>query len=311
VKDIDKILVVVDPTVDTQPALEKATHIAARFDARIELYCCETKAVRDSRLAAHFARGPGDDFIYDVRTIVEALALPGRERGLDISVETESGDPLHARILERAERIHADLAIKDTHHHALARRTIFTNTDWHLIRDCPVPLLLTKPSAWQDSPVVVAAVDPGHLHDKPALLDHQVLNYARAAADRLGGAVHVFHAYLATIPAADAAIGALSVMSLTPEVLAQLRTAKEASLAELAIGHGIDPMNAHLRMGVPAECLPAFAEELHADIVAMGAVSRSGLQRLFLGSTAEQVLERIPCDALIVKSSDFRRGSVY
>jgi len=94
---------------------------------------------------------------------------------LDISVETEGGDPLHTRILERAERMHADLVVKDTHHHALARRTIFTNTDWHLVRDCLVPLLLTRPSDWQECPVVVAAVDPGHLHGKPALLDHQIL----------------------------------------------------------------------------------------------------------------------------------------
>ena len=309
--DIDKILVAVDPIADTQPALDKAMRIAARFDARIELYCCETKAARDSHLAVHLARGPADEFIYDVRTIAEALAAPAREQGLDISVAAESGDPLHTRILERAERMHADLVIKDTHHHALARRTIFTNTDWHLIRECPVPLLLTRPTAWRDSPVVVAAVDPGHLHDKPARLDQQILNYAKEMAGRLGGAVHLFHTYLATVPAADAVIGALSVMTLTPEVLAELRTAKEASLAELAIGHGIDPMHAHLRMGVPAECLPAFAEKMHADIVVMGAISRSGLQRLFLGSTAEQVLERIPCDALIVKSSDVRRGTVY
>lgn len=37
----------------------------------------------------------------------------------------------------------------------------------------------------------------------------------------------------------------------------------------------------------------------------MGAISRSGLQRAFLGSTAEDVLERLPCDALIVKPPDF------
>jgi len=37
----------------------------------------------------------------------------------------------------------------------------------------------------------------------------------------------------------------------------------------------------------------------------MGAISRSGLKRIFIGSTAEDVLERLPCDALIVKPPDF------
>ena len=48
-----------------------------------------------------------------------------------------------------------------------------------------------------------------------------------------------------------------------------------------------------------------LAGALRADIVAMGAISRSGLQRVFIGSTAEDVLEHLPCDALIVKPPDF------
>jgi universal stress protein E len=48
-----------------------------------------------------------------------------------------------------------------------------------------------------------------------------------------------------------------------------------------------------------------MAGALRADIVAMGAISRSGLQRVFIGSTAEDVLEHLPCDALIVKPPDF------
>jgi nucleotide-binding universal stress UspA family protein len=37
----------------------------------------------------------------------------------------------------------------------------------------------------------------------------------------------------------------------------------------------------------------------------MGAIARSGLKRIFIGSTAEDVLERLPCDALIVKPPNF------
>ena len=37
----------------------------------------------------------------------------------------------------------------------------------------------------------------------------------------------------------------------------------------------------------------------------MGAVSRSGLQRIFIGSTAERVLDRLPCDLIVVKRPGF------
>jgi universal stress protein E len=43
----------------------------------------------------------------------------------------------------------------------------------------------------------------------------------------------------------------------------------------------------------------------------MGAVSRSGLRKLFLGSTAEQLLDRLPCDVLVVKPAGFRTPVAY
>ena len=46
-------------------------------------------------------------------------------------------------------------------------------------------------------------------------------------------------------------------------------------------------------------------DELHADVVVMGAVSRRGLKRLFVGNTAEDVLDKLPCDLLIVKAAGF------
>ena len=51
----------------------------------------------------------------------------------------------------------------------------------------------------------------------------------------------------------------------------------------------------------PRDILPAFAREYDADLVVMGALARTGLKRRILGSTAEQVLDNLPCDILIVR----------
>jgi universal stress protein E len=45
---------------------------------------------------------------------------------------------------------------------------------------------------------------------------------------------------------------------------------------------------------------------LGAGIVVMGALSRSGLKRLFIGNTAEAVLDSLACDVLIVKPGRFQ-----
>jgi universal stress protein E len=55
----------------------------------------------------------------------------------------------------------------------------------------------------------------------------------------------------------------------------------------------------------PADAIAQTAKETHSAIVVMGAVSRSGLKRLFIGNTAERVLDLLTCDVLIVKPTHF------
>jgi len=62
---------------------------------------------------------------------------------------------------------------------------------------------------------------------------------------------------------------------------------------------------AHLVEGNPSLEIPRFAKELGADLVVMGALSRSGLERVFIGNTAEQVLNSLECDVLVVKPERF------
>ena len=58
--------------------------------------------------------------------------------------------------------------------------------------------------------------------------------------------------------------------------------------------------------GSARDALPEAARSLKADIVVMGAVSRSGLKRIFIGNTAEAVLDALPCDVLVVKPGSFK-----
>ena len=62
-------------------------------------------------------------------------------------------------------------------------------------------------------------------------------------------------------------------------------------------------------MGRASEALRRLAQRLKTDIVVVGTVSRTGLQRLFIGNTAERLLHDLPCDLLIVKPTEFVSGS--
>ena len=303
---INNILVIVDPTASEHPCVEKAALLAERLPARLELFACDTKAAREARLAAHLRTSPGQPFQVDLKAFLESIAGPLRARGLDVTTETECADPLHVALVERTKHTTADLVVKDTHHHSLAQRTVLTNTDWNLIRSCPVPLLLTRTRPWATRPRIMAAVDPGHANDKPAALDHRILEHASTLARALGGELRAVHAYLPiTLVAATTGGSPPMVISMPVERLAAEELAMRRKVQELVGPYGVAADHVHLELGAACELLPRAAQLASVDVVAMGAISRTGLKRIFLGATAEDVLERLPCDSLIVKSPDF------
>jgi universal stress protein E len=303
---IKQILVIVDPTASEHPAIVKAALLAEKFNARIELFVCDTKSTREMRLATHVRSRPGEAFPVSIKALLETLAGPLRGRGLDVTTECAHADALYHGLIDRTRHANADLVIKDTHHHSLAQRTFLTNTDWHLIRGCPVPLLLTKNTQWAAVPRIFAAVDPGHVNDKPEMLDHWIVEHAALLAQHLEGEMHVVHAYLPMTVIGAATAGNPPIAAVvTPEDLAVEEANRRKLVNAVLSEYHLRPERIHLEVGGPAQVLPHAAQSLHVDVMTMGAIARSGLKRIFIGSTAEDVLERLPCDALIVKPPNF------
>ena len=139
------ILVVVDPTAGShQPALERAAWLAKQAGARLDLFSSEYDPDLDSARAAAAAPAARERLLEAQRRALEDLAGPLRKQGLTVSVDVVWDHPFDAAIVNKAAAHDYWLVAKDTHHHNLVQRTLLTNVDWHLIRKCPVPLLLVK-----------------------------------------------------------------------------------------------------------------------------------------------------------------------
>lgn len=301
---IADIVVIVDPTSLEQPSVAKAHALAKRLGACVELLACETKYSRETRAAAELAAG-ADALCDGLETLLDRLADPLRAGGIEVSAHVIAGDPLHECVQAWLRDSPADLIIKDTHHHSLAKRTFLTNTDWCLIRSCSHPLLLSKARAWDAPPVFVAAVDPGHPNDAAAALDQEILNVTASLARSFAASVHVAHAFFpATITVAKPG-GLPAAVGVSAEALAAETARNRAEIVRLAAPYGISTGNVHVEMGIAAQYLPSIAAQCRADLLVMGAVARSGLKRILIGSTAERVLEWLPCDVLVVKPPDF------
>jgi universal stress protein E len=246
------------------------------------------------------------DIIAGYEKHLEELAEPLRSSGLIVRTAVTWDFPLYESIVRHAVAVGADIVFKDTHHHSALARTLFTNTDWNLLRTCPVPLWLVKPQEIADQPVFMAAIDPMNDHDKPAALDDQILVLSKMLAEKSNGMVHAFHSYDPRIIVATGTAHAYIPVSLPlDEIDEQMRERHEKRFNEITKFHGIDHKKAHLVSGLAHEELPLMANKFDADVVVMGAVARNRLKRIFIGATAERVLEHLPCDLLIIKPDWF------
>ena len=276
-------------------ALRKAAVLARATGARIELL----HVLESVPVAA------GGAAIERAARRLERIARSFSVRGRQVQSSAVSDAPAHEAIVRRALAVRADLVVAAVRDHGRAARLFLRNTDWELIRHCPVPLLLAKSRRTYSRPVILVAVDPFHAHAKPARLDAQLLAAGNAMARLLGGSVHIFHAYMPLPTQVEGPLGE-PILWENAEIEnihgAQVRRALDG-LAERA---GIPPSRRHLALGDVASELDSAVRRLRAAIVVMGAVSRSGLRRIFVGSTAERVLDLLGCDALILKPRGFK-----
>ena len=308
-REITKIIAVVDPTTELQPAMHRAAWLARQTGAELELLLCYyNEYLSGDRLfdspSLEKARA---EVLAREKEHLESLAEPLRAEGISVLTTALWDHPLYEGIVRRSIDSKADIVFKDTHHHAAVTRAVLTNTDWNLIRTCPAPLWLVKPIEIADEPVFVAAIDPMNEHDKPAALDDEILNISKYLGEKVGASVHAFHSYDPRIAVATATANAYIPVSLPfDEIEQQMHEDHQKRFGEITSFHGIDDDKAHLASGLTHEELTSLAKNIDASVVIMGAVARNRWKRLFIGATAERTLEHLPCDLLIVKPDWFQ-----
>jgi len=306
--EISRIMCVIDPTSTEQPAMRRAAWLARSVGAELELFISyynqylsggrffDSRSLKKARC----------EVIADHEKHLKELAEPLRSSGLIVRTAATWDHPLYEGIVRHAVAVGADIVFKDTHQHSALARTLFTNTDWNLLRTCPVPLWLVKPQEIADQPVFMAAIDPMNEHDKPAALDDQILVLSKMLAEKSNGTVHALHSYDPRIIVATAPANAYIPVSLPlDEIDEQMREEHGKRFNELTEFHGLDDKKTHLVSGLAHEELPIMANKLDADVIVMGAVARNRWKRIFIGATAERVLEHLPCDLLVVKPDWF------
>jgi universal stress protein E len=298
-----RILLVVDPSMRRTPAFDRALGLAKATGAELCLclfdYMSAVSVV--GVVSAQVKSLAQRAFISEREDWLRDLALELQEDKVKVRTAVVWGSPIHERIVDKVLELNPDLVIKDVHLESALKRVVFTPLDWHLLRLCPAPLLLVTHVGRDFSGRIVAAVDPMRTMQSAQELDDRVVQAAIRLATQGNGELHLAHAFGGLPQPAAAGTAALEVSAAYD----QLRLLHRQRFQEFARRHAIPAERAHMIDGLAHRAIADLASELHAKVVVLGTIHRTGLQRILIGSTAERILNLLSCDVLAVKPDGF------
>lgn len=300
---IGRILVAVkDPAARSLPAVTKGTQLARAFGAQLELFHAIDSCVYADAMGmsdAHLQELEDDERAqYQQR--LGRIAARARLHGPSVNARAEWDFPVYEAIIREAVRVGADLIVAERHAGRHIAPGLLGLADWELLRLSPLPVLLVKGPRPYHRPTVLAAIDPTHAFAKPAKLDAEILALGEMFSQALHGKLHAVHAYDPLRASVRAGNGA-AVARVQQAAMAAAQSAFDRALRTT----DIPAARRHVLGRHPIDAVLEVSRELRSDIVVMGAISRSGLKRFFIGNTAEQLLDRLPCDLLVVKPPGF------
>jgi len=285
------------------PAALKAAQIAARSGATVELFhayddLVDVYALPDALETSAFESAQHRKILDRLEKLADRL----RRMGAKVTTAVATDYPAHEAIIRRAGRMKADLIVVDAQVHHRAPNLLRV-TDWELLRHSSVPVLLVKSARAYRRPTIVAAVDPQHSFSKPTGLDARILEAGATLEHLLGGRLHALHSY---VPIPVMAMSTSNYSVELPDTIQRLAEKQARSGMDRLLGKsGIPRSRQHIVPKHPVDAIPQLVRETEAAIVVMGAISRSGLKRIFIGNTAERVLDDLTCDLLVVKPKGF------
>ncbi len=281
---INNILVIADADPKAGDIFTRAKFIAEQEGAHISVigfYQRETDGVVGGAALENYAKTLKD-------TIATAM---GSFTNFEAAIleETDIAD----WILSDLPSHPVDLIIKTGHR---SEKLLYSPTDWQLIRETAVPVLILSGKKVKHRYVnLLATIDAESTNDTQEALNRKLLQVSSEFARVTGSVLH-----------AGICIGASQILSDLdvidreklerkhgPEILEKAQSDFEE--------FGIKKENWHVRAGVPEKVISNIAGSMKADLVIMGSVGRKKLKGLLIGNTAEKILKYLHTDVLVIK----------
>lgn len=293
-----RILLIVRKDMTHSPAMQQAVWLTRKTGAALHLLLLDHNSTLD--MVGHLRHDDvamlHEAFLRERRDWLHEQAAELRETGLAVTSEAVWTKRPAEEIILHAVEWQADLVIKDVELHGGIHRVLMTPLDWTLLRRCPAPLLLVNSEHITPQRIIVAidalagAADP---------LNARIVEQALALAYATNAELHLAYAFQFITPIES--VAPMMAPALSGDLYETLYRIHSEAFDAFAQAYSVPTERRHFLHGPPGLALFDFATESSADVIVMGTTHRNRLERMLMGSTAEIILQHLPCDVLAVK----------
>jgi len=262
---LEKFLVVVDSVQLEHVALNRLVNFAG--------------SQRHSDMCVHvFVGFNGEDLsetdqpmdVIQGRNWLDELLLPVENTGIKCTAELFWTRDWEKSIIDAARRTQADMIVISKA--SATNKTGLKDSMWSLLRSSEIPVLTIELGAPAKRENILVAVNMQTTDDEHNTLNRKVLLQGQTSAEFYDAKLHVVNAYYDSedYPGYD----------------------KVKRIIE------IDRQDIHVDMGKPEEIIAKLTNQVQADLVIMGTMSRRGLRATLRKNTSEKVINKLTVDVL-------------
>ena len=300
------ILFVVDGSEGEKSALARAAGLASANGAKLTLF-----AVLDAQLyqfsdpeTLAAIEAMNELHVELCREELESLRGDAISAHPELTVDVAVEKGIMAISVIRAVLVNGhDLVMKAAEGRMRRWNRLFGTGDQKLMRKCPCPVWILKPSEETHVRKILAAVDLNPTEPATESLARQIMALATSLATDEGSELHVVHAWRM---AAETALRGRQIDTTdVDQMLQRMEAAHQSELDGLLEPYPYTKKTVHLVNGRAGDIIPDLAESLEADLVVIGTIGRSGVPGLLIGNTAEEILNAVDCSVLTLKPEGF------
>lgn len=194
--------------------------------------------------------------------------------------------------------------------------------DMQLLRKCPCPVLMLKPSQKNVFRNIMVAVDVNtELNESTGervqeTLNSAVVNYGATLSTPELAQLHLCsvwdalgESYLRHNAFANSPEDQVDryVEEVRLDCLQKLTNLVDDSIRSMGkdVADYLQPQ-IHFVKGNPTKEIPLMANAYNIDLIVMGTVARTGIPGFIIGNTAESILEQVTCSVLAIKPEGFK-----